>query len=191
MKQLLLLLLVPNVLFAQTATTESATTETTTTTETRAEVTSDTYVNESKTDDIGLGVLAGGPTTVTGKYWLNESRAIDFGAAFAHDDYAIIGTYLNHFEGVTGRGRRMAPYIGFGFYLDFNQDQSETVFDRDSNNEGSQAEDLGFGLRIPVGLEYMPVEIPIGIFAEISPGLSLTPDTDSFVTVGVGARYYW
>jgi hypothetical protein len=181
------LLIFPSFLLAQVI----ETTETTTVTESRADV--DSYMNAAKTDDIGLGVLVGGPTTLTGKYWLNESNAIDFGAAFAEDDYAIIATYLNHFEsGAEGMGRRMAPYAGFGFYLDFNQEQNELVFDRDTNDrEGSETDDVGFGIRIPLGLEYMPVEMPMGIFAEITPGLAITPDAESFVTVGAGARYYW
>jgi hypothetical protein len=189
MKQLFIisLLFVPGILAAQEVE-STETTETTVTSESRTEV-EDAYINETKTDDIGMGVFVGGPTTVTGKYWLNEINAIDFGAAFSDDDYAILGTYLHHFEG-TNIGRRMAPYVGFGFYVDFDQEQTETVFDRDAEDDTGEGE-IGFGLRIPVGLEYLPENMPIGIFAEISPGMSLTPDTDGFVTAGAGARFYW
>src|SRR5689334_14816846 len=100
MKHLLTILLFmsPSLLMAQNVESSSETTETRTITESHTKV-DDTYMDETKPDDIGLGILAGGPTTVTGKYWLNEIIAIDFGAAFSDDDYAILGTYLHHFEG--------------------------------------------------------------------------------------------
>jgi hypothetical protein len=150
-------------------------------------------VNQTKTDDIGVGISVGGPIVVTGKYWLSEANALDFGMALNKNDYAILGTYLYHFEmnANTVASRRMAPYVGAGFYLDPNEEQDRNVFSNDRDTDNDKGDEVGFGLRIPVGIEYLPTEVPMGLFAEITPGLALTPTADGFVNVSAGGRYYF
>ena len=47
------------------------------------------------------------------------------------------------------------------------------------------------GARIPVGLEYLFEDIPLGAFFELVPVLNLTPDTDFDLEAGAGIRFFF
>ncbi len=53
---------------------------------------------------------------------------------------------------------------------------------------GNQAK---LGVRIPVGLNYLFANDPIGIFFEVAPVLDLVPSTRFDVNGGIGIRYYF
>ncbi len=50
---------------------------------------------------------------------------------------------------------------------------------------------VGFGIRVPVGLEWRPGDPSIGVFIYLAPGIAVVPATTAFVHAGLGIRYYF
>ena len=49
-----------------------------------------------------------------------------------------------------------------------------------------------FGIRFPVGIEYLFENVPLGAFIEIVPVLNLTPDTEfDDIEGGIGIRFFF
>ncbi len=140
----------------------------------------------------GLGVLIGSPSAITGKFWLDTHQAIDMGFGYSNNDYFLFyADYLVHFTEMIPKKNKflaeLVPYIGVGaIIVSNNQDR----YDND-RYYGKKSGAIGSGLRVPVGVEWTPVEIPIGVFLEVVPGISLTPATSGFINSGVGIRYYF
>ena len=55
----------------------------------------------------------------------------------------------------------------------------------------AQGVDAGKEIRIPLGAEWNPRSAPIGVYAELAPGIGLAPGTFGFVEGGIGARFYF
>lgn len=124
----------------------------------------------------GAGVILGEPTGISLKNWLGSSTALDFGIAWSftkggslhlHVDYLVHNFGL--FEVEKGK---LALYYGIGGR--FKSKRRER-----------------FGVRVPVGLCYIPEKAPIDIFLEIAPLLDLAPATEFGLTGGMGIRYYF
>jgi hypothetical protein len=126
----------------------------------------------------GIGVIAGEPTGITGKYMLNENNAIDAGVGWktsGDSEFHIYADYLFHFHDLIKVSKGALPvYVGGGL----------RYVDRDKK-------DNKFGIRIPVGLEYLFENVSLGAFAELVPVLNLSPDTDFDFEGGVGIRFYF
>ena len=124
---------------------------------------------------LGGGVIIGDPTGLTGKYWKSRENAYAFGLAWSLGDdesVQIYGDYLWHRFEITGEPRTPL-YFGVGVWL------------------GSNNNDTGLGVRIPLGVTHIFARDPIDVFFEIVPAISLVPDTDLDVQGGFGIRYYF
>lgn len=144
------------------------------------------------TGQVGLGVMLGDPTGLSGKVWISRSSAIDFGLAYSFSNFMeVLGDYLYHFHGAFGSSSRflteLTPYLGLGgtFFVDTSANRTDTKFFTNSGNSA------GLGIRIPFGLEWRSVRPPIGVFAELVPGIAIIPGTFGFLEGGVGVRYYF
>jgi hypothetical protein len=129
--------------------------------------------------------VAGDPAGVTAKSWLSSERALAFGAAHsASDSFELLTDYLWHFPHALSPEAfprsLLVPYVGAGAVLAFNSI---------ANTSRSSAANA-LGVRIPVGLEFLPHRTPIGIFAELAPGVTLAPYTQGFLQADVGIRFY-
>lgn len=49
---------------------------------------------------------------------------------------------------------------------------------------------IGLGLRLPVGLQFFPVD-PLELYLEGAPGLAVLPELDFDVAVAIGIRYHF
>ena len=142
----------------------------------------------------GVGIILGGPTGLSGKYFLDREQAIDVGLAFDIDDFVLIyGDYLKHFPGAFGAREKffteLTPYIGVGPVIVLDSDDRK----RNDRYFADDDDDFGVGVRIPLGIEWMSQnpKIPIGIALEIVPGMIIIPGTDLFFQGGVAFRYYF
>jgi hypothetical protein len=130
--------------------------------------------------DFGLGFIVGEPTGLSAKAWQSRTRAVDFAAAWSFDGddaFHFHVDYLVHRFGVIKVSRGQLPiYYGIGGRLRFH-------------DEGD--EDVEFGIRFPVGLDYLFARDPIDIFFEIVPILDLVEDTDFELNASLGARYWF
>ncbi len=142
--------------------------------------------------NFGLGIILGGPTAITGKYWLNNQVAIDGGLAFSLSDYVLIyGDYLFHYPRPIHQPG--AFFSDLSFYLGAGGNLVVTTNERSNTDNylGKKSGSVGLGVRIPFGLEWQPAQPPLGVFVEIVPGISVVPATSLLVQGGVGIRYYF
>ena len=126
----------------------------------------------------GIGVILGEPTGITGKLMLDDNSAIDVGVGWetSNDNKLhIYGDYLYHLYDVIEVPKGKLPiYFGGG----------ARWVSRENNDDK-------FGVRIPVGLEYVFEDISLGAFVELVPVVNLTPDTDVDFEAGTGIRYFF
>jgi hypothetical protein len=137
-------------------------------------------------DRLGLGVIAGEPTGLSAKYWLDEEHAIDAAAAWSFWDgcgFELHSDFLWHDFDLLGSSAAsdcLPLYCGVGARLKFRDDEC----DHHDNH------DTVFGLRVPVGISYLFDGAPIDVFAEIAPIVDLTPHLELNFSVAVGVRFY-
>lgn len=143
--------------------------------------------NINKTRDLGLGFTIGTANGVTAKYWDTEQTAVEAGVAFSTNNVAANLDYLYHmrsFPAGPSLSSTFAPYAGVGVIAAFGSGTS-TFFNSSNTGTGT------LGARIPIGMEYLPHSFPLGVFAEIDPGLGLVPNTFGFFQADLGGRWYF
>ncbi len=125
----------------------------------------------------GAGVIIGEPTGLSGKAWISGETAIVGGAAWSlrgpNDQFQLHLDHLWHFHDAIRSSEQFSPYLGFGGRL--------------------IAEDDGgrFGVRVPLGLVWLPDNAPLDVFFEIVPVLDLAPSTNLEGNWGLGARFFF
>ena len=129
----------------------------------------------SQNSGLGIGVIIGEPTGLSAKMWTSEKTAIDAGLA-----WSFIGSGFLHIH---------ADMLMHSFAIDVDKGQLPIYF-----GLGAKlvlANDLGLGVRIPVGMSYLFESAPIDIFIELVPVLDLVPATAFTFEGGVGIRYFF
>ncbi len=126
-----------------------------------------------KAGDAGVGVILGAPTAVTGKLWLDGTKAIDAGLGW-HSEFTVYGDYLWHGWDVLPQPSqgKLPVYLGLG-------GQIRTYHDAE------------FGIRAVAGLAYWLPRHPVEIFVEAVPVFFLTRDPGVGFDAGIGLRYYF
>jgi hypothetical protein len=126
----------------------------------------------------GLGIMVGEPTGVSGKLWLSGKTALDMGAAWSSDSNSGFQgqlDYVWHNFGVFNVSKGKLPlYYGVG--------------GRFKSWENS---DDSFGVRIPVGIDYLFENSRFDIFFELVPTLDLVPSTDFDFNGALGGRFFF
>ena len=127
--------------------------------------------------DIGIGIMAGEPTGFSFKWWNEGGTAIDAATGwslgdnnfYAHCDYLWHRTIEDEKIGGT------APlYYGIGARMVLRD-----------------ATDSEFGVRIPIGLDWLFDNGRFDVFVEIAPIFNVIPKTEFALSGGVGARFYF
>ncbi len=129
----------------------------------------------SSPKNFGLGVMFGEPSGLTGKLWTTKNMAFDAGVAWSFKNdivYIHINYLFHHFELVEVKKGSFGIYYGIGGAV--------VIFDS-----------VHVGARVPLGLEYVFPGNQFEIFLEIVPGIALIPETDFYLSGGVGVRYYF
>lgn len=124
----------------------------------------------------GMGLILGEPTGLSAKLWTSSDNAFDFAAAwsFKGDGNLLLqADYVWHFFNLMPVPSGKLPlYIGIG---------GRVVL----------ADDPSFGIRVPIGIDYLFADAPIDVFLELVPILDLSPETDFGVGGGLGIRYWF
>jgi len=124
----------------------------------------------------GIGIVAGDPTGLSGKYWITDEHALDFTGAWTFGDYFHLhSTYLFHFSRLIPEPE-WAAYAGIGGRLKLRR--------RSGTDTGSR-----FGVRLSGGIDYSYP--PFEAFLEIAPTFELAPETALEFEGGVGARVFF
>jgi len=139
-------------------------------------------VTSAQTKGVGIGIILGEPTGLSMKFWTTSNTAFDIAAAWSFINGSAVhihADYLYHnFNLVKLDYDKLPFYIGVGGRIKLAE-----------HNDDNQ--DFRLGIRIPVGLEYIPENIPFDFFMEIAPILDLVPETDFTFNGGIGFRYYF
>lgn len=126
--------------------------------------------------NLGLGFIAGLPTGLSGKLWLNNTNAIDMIVGFdSYADYIILNAdYVWHeFNLIPVRAGQLPLYYGMGANL------------------GVARNAPGVGLRGVVGLEYLFADAPLDAFIELGPGALIIPSAHFGFSAGLGMRFFF
>jgi hypothetical protein len=124
---------------------------------------------------LGVGIIVGDKTGFSLKKWMSDRSAADFaiGWSIAEPQFLFLhADYLYHFDLADPGKGRLPFYIGIGGLATF-------------------ASDIELGIRIPLGVEYIFEDTPLGVFAEIVPRMNLTPATVLKIGGGAGIRFYF
>lgn len=127
--------------------------------------------------ELGLGVMLGNPTGLSGKYWLNDQHAVDGGVAVSlgkHSNMSLHSDYLLHNEGAFffNDVYPLDLYYGLGGRMEFD-------------------DEIELGVRVPVGIVHVIKEKNADIFGEIAPILDFLGRSGLEMHFAVGARYYF
>jgi hypothetical protein len=149
----------------------------------------------------GMGLSLGNPTSITGKYHLDPTSAIDFHVGtYHHWHYRgglwLAADYLMHvWTFVENSNVRLPFYAGIGGFMSFWLGEPLRRFDR----YYSYRYDFGGGVRLPIGIVLEFQQAPFEIFFELSPALGIyhrestgaTFIRPHFIPAAIGARFYF
>jgi hypothetical protein len=132
------------------------------------------------TDGLGLGVIVGEPTGLSAKHWLGGRTAVDAAAAWSFlVSYAALNVHadflVHHPEWLSVPSGELPVYYGIGGRIKL----------------ASAGERLRLGARVPLGIEYIFEDLPIGLFLETALLVDVVPSVDLSGHGGAGARFYF
>jgi len=131
---------------------------------------------EAQDSGFGLGVILGEPTGISGKLWIENSKAIDGAVAWSFNKESAMHLHadlLFHSPNISKvEMSKLLFYYGIGGRIKFEDDSK-------------------VGCRVPLGLNYLPSEAPLDVFLEIVPLLDLAPSTDFDLNGAIGIRYFF
>jgi hypothetical protein len=132
----------------------------------------------SQPKEFGLGIILGSPSGFSGKYWMTEYTALDFGMGYSFSGKNNMtnfhADYLWHNDNVIKVEAKIPLYYGVGARLKIRQNSASRL-----------------GVRGALGITYFPTEIPIDLFFEVVPVFNLVPSTELDIETGLGFRYYF
>lgn len=130
------------------------------------------------TRGFGLGLMAGEPSGLSAKLWTGSRTALDLGLAWSlskDSGAAVHLDYLWHVHDMTKTGKGIMPfYYGLGLRFRARDDQ-----------------DGDFGVRIPLGLNYLFARSAFDVFIEVVPVLDFVPDQKFSANLAIGGRYFF
>jgi hypothetical protein len=121
----------------------------------------------------GGGLLLGDPIGGTAKYWIDGTKAFDFGLGERDSEMAVYADFVWHNWDILPQPAKgkLGPYLAVGPQI--------VTYDN-----------AQFGLRTMVGLSYWIPDHPIELFAEAGPLFILNNDQGISADGGVGVRFY-
>lgn len=127
--------------------------------------------------EMGLGISLGNPTGLNGKYWLEGNKAVDGGLGFSlgdSTDVSLHSDYLLHNEGAFffNDVHPLDLYYGLGGRMEF-------------------ADEIEFGVRIPLGLSSRSEDKSSDFFAEVAPIWDFLGRNGVELHLLFGSRYYF
>lgn len=131
----------------------------------------------SQSQGFGLGVVIGDPTGISAKLWTTRATALQFGFSLSDDfkgNRALISAdYLWHSFDVIRSTERLPLYYGIGGAL--------------SSGGGTQA---AIGVRGVLGVAWLSRSVPIDVFFQVVPTVTVVPASSFGIGAGVGVRFF-
>jgi len=129
-------------------------------------------------NNFGLGVIIGDHSGLSAKYMVDNINGIDFAAGWTTsglNEFYFASDYLYHIYDVVKISKIVSPlYFGAGArYISREKKENK------------------FGIRVPLGIEFLFLNNRLGAFGELVPLLDLKPDTDLDLEFGIGIRFFF
>ncbi|MFP4509151.1 MAG: hypothetical protein ACOC4I_06145 [Spirochaetota bacterium] len=141
-------------------------------------------VSREDVDSVSAGIILGEPTGISVKLWLGDISAVDIALAWSFTDegaFYVNADYLTHFfEMFDVAPDRLPLYAGVGGHFRVR-----------SGGQGSEDSEPGAGaaVRVPLGVSFLPTDVPLDLFFEVAPALTVFPETGFSLEGGIGVRY--
>lgn len=136
---------------------------------------------------LGLGLSLGSPTGLAGKYYLTNDQGLSFALGFG--GYGYLGGHVDYVWAPTSlinvAPGTLYPYIGGGVFVGVGLYRNPWLAPYWAGLP------LGLGAELPLGLGWNFAALPLDLFIEIAPMLSLFPGIDFFFRGALGFRYYF
>lgn len=127
--------------------------------------------NPRNRGNLGVGVILGEPSGFTAKAWVGKVRAIDALAAWSFRDFFFMQSHYVFHSRKSLEDKEFWFYAGPGGYARL----------------GVGKDRLGVSGNFGVAYAVRQFEV----FLELSPKVSIVPDTDGDLTGGLGFHYYF
>lgn len=134
--------------------------------------------------DIGVGIVLGEPTGITGKIYLSREHALD----------VTLGT------GTYDNGRDSGLWLSVVYLWHPSVLHSDPAFDLGWHfgvggfvTDHQVQSDAAIGARVPVGLDFTLHDVPLQFFIDVSADVEIVPDPvqDLWLGLGLGGRYFF
>lgn len=134
--------------------------------------------------NLGLGLVIGDITGITGKYLYEDNKGIA----------ASVGLDENHFHldvdhiwdtKINLDGDRFDVYYGLGLQLHTHDNHYY------ENYKVRHEDEANLGVRVPLGIQHFFREPPIQVFFEIAPTLVFLGHTGLDINFALGSRYFF
>lgn len=126
----------------------------------------------------GVGVVLGEPTGLSGKYWLENGNALDFGLGYSFSSsnsrVNLHADYLVHNYGAIKSAEKFVLFYGGGARI------------KTSDNESAS-----LGIRGVIGIDWFIKNDPIDVFMEVAPIFDIAPSTSFDLDAGIGVRFFF
>ncbi|MFN0117204.1 MAG: hypothetical protein ACKVQC_02780 [Elusimicrobiota bacterium] len=135
--------------------------------------------------DQGIGLMAGSPTGVNWKYWIDNKFAFDVAAGVARSEFNVHASILYHEFDWLSRAAKKSTFfsdIKSNGELPFYFGVGPKLLFRDKEE---------FGIRFPVGVSFIPNDSPWDFFGEFAPILRVTPSSGINADFSIGFRYHF
>ncbi|MFW5685991.1 MAG: hypothetical protein ACOC0O_04985 [Spirochaetota bacterium] len=120
---------------------------------------------------VGLGIVIGEPSGISAISWLGGGNAVDFVAAWSFSGPGSIYVHADYqFHGWIEQP--LSAFVGLGGVLILQEQPL-------------------LGVRVPFGLTFLFQEVPMDVFVEVAPGVTLGTDTLPLYGGGIGFRFYF
>ena len=126
--------------------------------------------------DVAAGLIAGEPTGLSFKMWMEGGGALDAAAGWSFGEdgrfYLHADYLLQRMIEDTEIGGTVPLYFGVGGRVLLRDGQESRL-----------------GVRIPVGLDYFFDNDRFNVFVELAPIIDLVPETELELSGGIGLRF--
>ncbi|MFA6507735.1 MAG: hypothetical protein WCT14_16660 [Treponemataceae bacterium] len=134
----------------------------------------------------GIGIVFGEPTGVSFAYRLGSKNTLQGTLAWdltSPGGFTVAGDYLFLFDKTLKIEKTWIPlYAGIGAKL--------TVL-MGGGKYGDVDSPIGICARVPLGVRWLFIDVPLEAFLEIVPGFRFIPDTAFDFGAGIGLRWYF
>ena len=126
--------------------------------------------------DVGVGIQFGSPSGLTVKAYTPRAMAFDLFAAWDLNDFVFLNAH-GMYERHIGDSQNAHVFFGPGAFVGV----------RDGGNNFESESVIGVSGRVGLGFMIEKVEL----YGQVTPRLSVVPDSDTDIGGGVGFRYYF